>query len=85
MSELLEVDNSDNGQWYYYWQSGGTVYRTTGTSVSGGSVSGAAAVTVTGSAIRGIAFDSSSPARVYTFYSGGSLNVSMSSLNLAQP
>jgi hypothetical protein len=85
MSALIEVDNSDNGSWYYYWQDGGTVYRTVGTSTNASSVSSATAVTTSGTPIVGIAFDSNIPARIYTFYSSGSLNVSTSSLNLAQP
>jgi hypothetical protein len=84
MSQLIEVDNSDNGRWYYYWQDGSTVYRTTGTSANGSAYSSAVAVTTTGATILGIAFDSSTPARIYTFYTGGSLNVSTSSTNLAQ-
>jgi hypothetical protein len=85
MSQLIEVDNSDNGDWYYYWLDGSIVYRTTGASNNGSSSSTAQQVTVTSpSSIVGIAFGTGSPASVITFFSNGNRNISTSSLNLVQ-
>jgi len=85
MDELVEVDNSDNGLWYYYWRdsSDNTFWRTTGTSVNAGNT--AAQVTVSGShgQIVGIAFGPGSPAPVETFYADGTLNISHTSLDIA--
>lgn len=86
MNQLVEVDNSDNGSWYYYWlDAGGVVWRTTGT--SGNSQSHSTAVQVTSpftASIVGIAFGSTVPAELYTYYNDGWLNISTSSLNLSQ-
>jgi hypothetical protein len=97
MNELIEVDNSPNGQWYFYWKSAsnGIVYRTTGTSDDADSNSGAQQVTVssTHGYIVGIAFNEwwycpsgctvhNTP--ILTWYSDGTVNESTTSLNLAQ-
>jgi hypothetical protein len=96
MSELIEVDNSLNGQWYYYWKVGGTVYRTTGTSADGDEFSQAATVSVSSNhgSIVGIGFNvwfdcgslpcvQNSP--IVAWYSDGFFNQSTSSSNLNQP
>lgn len=86
MSQLVEADNSDNGQWYYYWGgSDGRLYRTVGTSNDASSASSAQVVTAPRwGNIVGIAFGTGHPASVYTFYNNGHYNVSTTSLNLDQ-
>jgi len=36
MDNLIDADVSPNGQVYYYWRLGGTVYRSVGTSTDSG-------------------------------------------------
>ncbi|HKO51608.1 MAG TPA: hypothetical protein VJV79_28055 [Polyangiaceae bacterium] len=86
MSQLVEADNSDNGQWYYYWGGDdGRLYRTVGTSRDASSAASAQVVTAPSwRSIVGIAFGTGHPASVYTFYNSGRYNVSTTSLNLDQ-
>jgi hypothetical protein len=84
MSELVDADhNGSNGWVYYFWLSGGTLYRTLGTSRDADSHSSAQIVTWSAEdgTIRGISFLAN---WIEAWYSSGWVNVSNSSLNLAQ-
>jgi hypothetical protein len=95
MADLIEVDNSDNGEWYYYWHSGtlpnSQIYRTTGTSVNA-TITGPTAVNTPypdWASIVGIAFGTGKPASLYTYIidanGNGQVNQSQNSLQLMPP
>lgn len=84
MSDLIDVDCSTNGQWYYYWKFGTTVQRTIGDSVNASRYHGVQTVTFDSNRgfIVGIAIDKF--ATTYTWYSNGTVN-NGDLLNLAVP
>jgi hypothetical protein len=93
MSQLIEADQSDNGKWYFYWQDGNTVFRTTSSTAKSGGSGATAVTTRCGStpcvapnpmAIVGIMFGSGSPARIHTYYADFWKSSSTNSLDLAQ-
>ena len=87
MDDLIEADCSSNLEWYYYWVDGSQLYRTIGTSRDASFYSAAQTVHLVDPAtsIVGIAFDNNTTAKIWTYYSDGSLNISTNSLDLAQP
>lgn len=84
MTDLVEVDNSPNGEWYFYWKQGSTLYRTTGPSNNGSGYSGRAQVNYPNNHgdIVGISFFGKS---IETWYADGARNVSSTSVNLSEP
>jgi hypothetical protein len=86
MDELIEVDNSDNGEWYYYWRDAaatdGRIYRTTGTSVTPTAYTGLTLVRKpypNAENIVGIAFGGGSPAALLVYY--GTVNGSATAVS----
>ena len=85
MSSLVEADNSDNGEWYFYWKTDNKIFRTTGPSNNGDGYSKAKQATVLADTnILGIMFGQVSPAVIGTYYANGKLNVSSNSLILTK-